>query len=127
MLLQLLILPFLATASPVKRWANQTLQGSAEAANKTYFGTAFQSYYNADPAYSNILNTQFGQFTPENEMKWEVIEPSRGVFNWTGADLVSWLQPVAELIIQIIQTAKKNGAIVRGHNFVWDQQTSVVI
>ena len=54
-----------------------------------YFGTAYQSFYLADPRFEPILNAQFDQYTHENELKWEVVQPQRGVFNWTGADLVS--------------------------------------
>ena len=67
---------------------SQSLSELAKQSNK-YFGTAYQSFYLADPAFEPILNSQFDQYTPENEMKWEVIQAERGVFNWTGADLVS--------------------------------------
>jgi endo-1,4-beta-xylanase len=82
------ILPALATASPLsKRWAGDTLAGLAEKSNK-YLGTAYQSFYLADERFEPILNSQFDQYTPENEMKWEIVQAERGVFNWTGADLV---------------------------------------
>ncbi|WVQ97820.1 hypothetical protein IAU59_004935 [Kwoniella sp. CBS 9459] len=103
-------------ASPINaRWtqdqcSNSPLRALAQANSDRYFGTAFQTFYAADDRYTSILDTQFNQFTPENEMKWEVIQPQRGVFNWTGSDLV-------------IAKAKEVGGIVRGHNFCWDQQT----
>ena len=82
------LLPALATASPLaKRWGSDTLAGLAEKSNK-YFGTAYQSFYLADERFEPILNKQFDQYTPENELKWEVVQAERGVFNWTGADLV---------------------------------------
>jgi GH35 family endo-1,4-beta-xylanase len=77
-----------ASASPMKRWPNP-LRSDAVKAGKAYFGVAYQSFYLADPRFEPILDEEFGQYTPENEMKWEVIEPSRGVFNYSGADLVS--------------------------------------
>ena len=78
-----------ANASPMaKRWPNP-LDQDAVNAGKVYFGTAFQTNYAADKRYGDILDEEFNQYTPENEMKWEVIEPQRGVFNWTGSDLVS--------------------------------------
>jgi len=97
----------------MKRWPNP-LGKDAVKAGKTYFGTAFQTADAADTRYSAILDEEFNQYTPENEMKWEVIQPSRGVFNWTGSDL-------------IFQKAKETGSIVRGHNFVWDQQTPTYV
>jgi len=85
----------LALASPLDpRWGEgvpDALGTLAEQAGKLYFGTAFSSWYAADTRYGSALETQFNQYTPENEMKWEVIEPLRGVFNFTGSDLVGLL------------------------------------
>lgn len=82
------LLPALAAASPLsQRWGGDTLAGLAEKANK-YFGTAYQSFYLADGRFEPILNSQFDQYTHENELKWEIVQAERGVFNWTGADLV---------------------------------------
>jgi len=93
-----------ALASPIsKRWtcgssnnADCSLASLAERAGKLYFGTAWQSFYLAVPEFSKILTSEFQQYTPENEMKWEVIQPTRGVYNWTGADLVSEFEGCAE-------------------------------
>lgn len=82
------ILPSLATASPLaRRWEGDSLAALAEKSGK-YFGTAYQSFYLADERFEPILDTQFDQYTHENELKWEVVQAERGVFNWTGADLV---------------------------------------
>jgi endo-1,4-beta-xylanase len=81
----------LAAASPVARDNGvnvDSLKALAEKQNK-YFGTAYQSFYLADERFEPILDGEFDQYTPENEMKWEVIQAERGVFNWTGADLAS--------------------------------------
>jgi len=78
---------------------------------KKFMGTAFTSFFpNTNPQYLPILQKQFGGVTPENEMKWSVIEPEEGVFNFTGADII-----VAE--------ARKTGQKIRGHNFMWTSQT----
>ena len=94
-LLSTLLLP-LALGSPLsslRRWGEgvpNALGTLAEQRGKLYFGTAFTSWYAADTRYGSILETQFNQYTPENEMKWEIIEPQRGVYNWTGGDAVSF-------------------------------------
>lgn len=90
-----------AHASPVslmKKWtcgssnkADCSLAALAERAGKLYFGTAWQSFYKANNDFTTILESEFNQYTPENEMKWEVIEPMQGVFNWTGSDIVCLL------------------------------------
>jgi endo-1,4-beta-xylanase len=108
-----LLLPLVAASPLAPRWGvggPGSLGSLAESKGKKYFGTEISSYYLANEKFSNTLRSQFNQITPENEMKWEVIQPERGVFNWTGSDL-------------ILQTVKETKSYFRGHNFVWDQQT----
>ncbi|HWO13080.1 MAG TPA: endo-1,4-beta-xylanase, partial [Polyangiaceae bacterium] len=62
-----------------------------------------------DPAYARTVATEFNQLTPENEMKWEAIEPEPGVFDFTRADA-------------IVSFASENGMQVRGHTLVWHSQ-----
>lgn len=121
----LALLPLVA-ATPVARQDGvnaESLKVLAERQNK-YIGTAYQSFYLADERFEPILDGEFDQYTPENEMKWEVIQAERGVFNWTGSDLVSRLLIllVSYTDAQIIEQAQKTGSIVRGHNLVWHSQ-----
>lgn len=51
--------------------------------------------------------------TPENYMKYVFTEPTQGVFNYTGGDL-------------IVNWAHSHGAAVRAHNFVWYSQRKFV-
>nr|AHL20248.1 GH10 xylanase [Papiliotrema flavescens] len=118
MLHLLALLPLVAAAPHSPRWTCDdngcSLAALAEQAGKLYFGNAWQSFYFAEPRYEPILDKEFNQYTPENEMKWDVIQPARGVYNWTGADI-------------IIAEAKKTSSYVRGHNFCWDQQTPAYV
>jgi endo-1,4-beta-xylanase len=59
--------------------------------------------------YRNIVNTQFSSVTPENVMKWEALEPTRGVYDWAAAEA-------------LIANAEANGQVVRGHTLVWHNQ-----
>ncbi|GHE73234.1 non-reducing end alpha-L-arabinofuranosidase family hydrolase [Streptomyces capitiformicae] len=74
-----------------------------------YFGTAVAAGRLGDSAYSTILDREFNMITPENEMKWDATEPSRGSFNFGPAD-------------QIVSHATSHGQQLRGHTLVWHSQ-----
>ncbi|GAA5066160.1 endo-1,4-beta-xylanase [Thermocatellispora tengchongensis] len=59
--------------------------------------------------YRRVLNREFTHITAENAMKWESVEPERGVYNWEGADAV-------------VENARRNHQRVRGHTLVWHNQ-----
>jgi endo-1,4-beta-xylanase len=63
----------------------------------------------SDPTLSQITAEQFSVLTPGNEMKWQVVEPQQGTFNWTGAD-------------NLVNFAEAHGQRVRGHTLVWHNQ-----
>jgi endo-1,4-beta-xylanase len=63
----------------------------------------------SEPTYSKIVASQFSTITPENVMKWNVIEPRRGAYNWKPAD-------------EFMELAAKNDQLVRGHVLVWHNQ-----
>ena len=63
----------------------------------------------ADPQYRQLAASQFSTVTAENVMKWESLEPTRGVYNWAPAD-------------ELIAFAKQNNQRVRGHVLVWHNQ-----
>ncbi|MDI1461180.1 endo-1,4-beta-xylanase [Catellatospora sp. KI3] len=60
--------------------------------------------------HGQLLAKHFNSLTPGNALKWDATEPTEGVFNYTDADA-------------IVAFAKANGIKVRGHTFVWHQQT----
>jgi endo-1,4-beta-xylanase len=60
-------------------------------------------------AYRQIVAAQFSTVTPENELKWDYVEPSRGEFRFDGAD-------------EIVDMAREAGQKVRGHTLVWFAQ-----
>jgi endo-1,4-beta-xylanase len=73
------------------------------------FGTALIPQDIDTPNYAAIAAGQFDVYTPGNEMKWQVVEPEQGVFDWTGAD-------------NLVNFAKANNALVRGHTLCWHNQ-----
>ncbi|WP_246451172.1 endo-1,4-beta-xylanase [Allostreptomyces psammosilenae] len=83
--------------------------GAAAAEQGRYFGTAVAAQYLGESGYVTTLNREFNSVTPENEMKWDALEPSRNSFNFAAAD-------------RIVSHARAQGMRVRGHTLVWHSQ-----
>jgi endo-1,4-beta-xylanase len=60
-------------------------------------------------AYRQTIAAQFSSVTPENEMKWEAVEPAQGRFEFGRAD-------------DIVDRAREAKQKVRGHTLVWHFQ-----
>nr|WSW70704.1 endo-1,4-beta-xylanase [Streptomyces sp. NBC_00995] len=63
----------------------------------------------ADAPYRAKAAGEFTSVTPENVMKWEVVEPQRGTYDWAAAD-------------ELVDFARANGQLVRGHTLLWHNQ-----
>ena len=63
----------------------------------------------SNPQVAAITAGQFSVVTPENETKWQVVEPTQGQFDWSGAD-------------QVVAYAEAHGQLVRGHTLMWHSQ-----
>ncbi|QHA10033.1 1,4-beta-xylanase [Streptomyces broussonetiae] len=100
--------PLVAQAAHTPNARTPTLAGAAAGSGR-YFGTAVAAGKLGDPTYSTILDREFSTITPENEMKWDTTEPSRGTFNFGPAD-------------SIVGHASAHGQRVRGHTLVWHSQ-----
>ncbi|MBO0807551.1 MAG: endo-1,4-beta-xylanase [Actinobacteria bacterium] len=72
-------------------------------------GTAVIPFDLDTPAYAAVLASQFSVVTPGNEMKWQVVEPAQGQFDWSGAD-------------RLVSFAEQHGQRVRGHTLLWHNQ-----
>ncbi len=60
--------------------------------------------------HGQLLARHFNSVTPGNALKWDVTEPRENEFTFAQAD-------------PLIAYAKQNGLAVRGHTFVWHNQT----
>lgn len=74
-----------------------------------HIGSAIVPFDINTPAYNAIASSQFSVVTPGNEMKWGVVEPVQGQFDWSGAD-------------NLVNFAEGNGQLVRGHTLLWHNQ-----
>ncbi|WUU02252.1 endo-1,4-beta-xylanase [Streptomyces pseudovenezuelae] len=83
--------------------------GAQAAQSGRYFGTAVAAGRLGDGTYTGILDREFNSVTPENEMKWDTTERSRGSFNFGPGD-------------QIVNRAAAHGQRMRGHTLVWHSQ-----
>lgn len=72
-------------------------------------GTAVSPFDLDHPDYRAITADQFSTVTPENEMKWQVVEPTRGTYDWSGAD-------------RLVRFAEGHRQLVRGHTLLWHSQ-----
>jgi len=83
------------------------------AAFPKYFGAALGQGHlqNAsDPKFAEFAAIQFSGATPENEMKWQIIEPFQNQFNFTPGDF-------------IVKFGKEHSYThIRGHTLVWHNQ-----
>jgi endo-1,4-beta-xylanase len=72
-------------------------------------GTAVTPFELDNAAYRQITGDQFSSVTPGNEMKWQVVEPTRGTYDWSAAD-------------RLVSFAKQHDQLVRGHTLTWHNQ-----
>jgi len=72
-------------------------------------GTAVTPFELDNAAYTQITGDQFSSVTPGNEMKWQVVEPTRGTYDWSAAD-------------RLVAFARDHGQLVRGHTLMWHNQ-----
>ncbi|MEV5902432.1 non-reducing end alpha-L-arabinofuranosidase family hydrolase [Streptomyces sp. NPDC052127] len=102
--------PGTATGAPdTPETVRASTLGAQAAQSGRYFGTAVAAGRLGDGTYTGILDREFNSVTPENEMKWDTIEPSRGSFNFGPGD-------------QIVNRATSHGQRMRGHTLVWHSQ-----
>ncbi len=63
-----------------------------------------------DTAAVRIVRAQFNSVSPENVLKWEVVHPRPGVYDFAAGD-------------RYVAFGERNGMFVIGHNLVWHNQT----
>jgi endo-1,4-beta-xylanase len=72
-------------------------------------GTAVRGEQLSEPAYAATLAREYNLVEPEDALKWEVLHPHPGAFDFSEAD-------------RIVSFARLHGMKVRGHTLVWTHQ-----
>jgi endo-1,4-beta-xylanase len=99
--------PIAATPLPTP---GATLQTTA-AQKQIIYGIATESSrLTADPSFAQQAGDNAAILVPENELKWDTVEPQPGVFNFSSGDA-------------LLAFATQHHMLFRGHNLVWHQQT----
>jgi endo-1,4-beta-xylanase len=101
-----------ATADSSARIPDPTTASLRQLARHTKLqvGTAVDMSALADDAtYRSLVAREFSSVTPENVMKWEVVEPQRGQFDFAAAD-------------DLVAFARAHRQVVRGHTLLWHNQ-----
>ncbi|MFC4536548.1 endo-1,4-beta-xylanase [Sphaerisporangium dianthi] len=80
--------------------------GASAAERGRHFGAGVLAARLGESDYATVLNREFTMVTPENEMKWDAVEPARDSFTYATPD-------------RIVSSAQSHDQQVRGHTLVW--------
>jgi len=108
MKLTVLNIAFLATlgaTSAVSPTGVTPLRYEAQKKNITIGSGAINPSYLNDTIFAAVLAKQFNSLSPENELKWNLVNPSKGVYDWSGLD-------------RLVAFAEANDMVVKGHGLI---------
>ena len=105
LLLLLAPIPTIAAAAPAP--SSEPGLGELAAEVGLRLGTAVEAPpVLDDPTYRGVLDREFTIGTPENHMKWQLIHPAEGSYDFAAADA-------------IVDALEARGSAVRGHTLAW--------
>jgi endo-1,4-beta-xylanase len=108
MKLTVLSIAFLATlgaTTAVPPTGVTPLRYEAQKKNITIGSGAINPNYLNDTIFAAVLAKQFNSLSPENELKWNFVNPSKGVYDWSGLD-------------RLVAFAEANDMVVKGHGLI---------
>lgn len=88
--------PSTGTTSLRKEASKQDILIGSGAINPTYLN---------DPEFAAVLANQFNSLSPENEMKWSFLNPTKGHYNW-------------ETLDRLVDFAEDNNMVLKGHGLI---------
>ncbi|MGA5347323.1 endo-1,4-beta-xylanase [Streptomyces griseoincarnatus] len=83
--------------------------GTAVAGGGHHLEQDYPDPFTYDKEYRKALGREFSSASPENQMKWDYIHPERDRYDFEQADA-------------IVEFARKNRQVVRGHTLLWHSQ-----
>ncbi|WP_417355205.1 endo-1,4-beta-xylanase [Flavobacterium sp.] len=80
--------------------------------DKFYIGVAInrRQALQKNEKETTLIKQYFNSISPENDLKWENIHPSQGIYNFDPAD-------------SYVKTGTESGMFIIGHTLVWHSQT----
>jgi endo-1,4-beta-xylanase len=97
------------TAAPGPAWNEVVPLRGAAASSGRLIGTAlFSSGLASEPVYAAAAGRHFNYLTAEWEMKWDPVQKTQGVFDFSGGDA-------------LVAFAESRGMQVKGHTLLWHQ------
>ncbi|MBV9329625.1 MAG: endo-1,4-beta-xylanase [Chloroflexi bacterium] len=105
----LIIITYLLGARHVMATSDASLRSLADARDKLVGTAVNTTALTNDARYRDFLAREFSSVTPENVMKWQLVEPEQGTPDYTSGD-------------QLVAFARANNQAVRGHTLVWHNQ-----
>jgi len=89
-------------------WASASLRSLADRVGLR-IGSALYPQDIETASWAAIAGSQFSVVTPANGMKWQIVEPAQGTYDWSQAD-------------ELVNFAHKNNQLIRGHCLIWHNQ-----
>ncbi len=99
------------TPTPGPAWNEVApLRDAAASAGRLVGAAVYSSGLASDPTYAGAAGRHFNSLTAEYEMKWDPVQKSPGVYDFSGGDA-------------IVAFAESHGMRVKGHALVWHGAT----
>jgi GH35 family endo-1,4-beta-xylanase len=97
----------LATSDPVcvPSTGTSSLRDEAQRKDILIGSGAINPAYLEDAQFATVLAEQFNSLSPENELKWSFINPTKGFYNWT-------------IIDRLVDFADEHKMVVKGHGLI---------
>lgn len=99
-------LALLASCAGAQSTSSPSVSIPPDVSKRVVLGAAMTKEQLRDPEMIGLVKGTFTSLTPDNQMKWGILQPERGQFDFSSAD-------------EMMAIAKQNDMRVRGHALMW--------